>query len=1283
MATVSTYTLNYSTSQRNSSVKLKLIKEGISKKSFYQALSVSSNVSIDDFMIITDEDIFKNNPLFDEQYVLNDFLITENGILTKSEYSDVDTLFLKDLEDMNKKHVKLDKMIKGTFTIDNRIIEFTSFERNMSSLFGNDDFNLDIQELNDYLMGNINTTSKRIFILIIALQIIVGPLITKITTLNNELPTIWLYTPDVLYRFIGGEEPFIDFDTKLNDLVVLIETSLGLDHDNPLIFGDAYMMTYSPYVYNYLLNLNPKKTINLAQKIANFIYMNKIYEQSNYVRYIDQFHAPFSLTPVIGAILSRGIGWPYKSLTNRENIGFQFIELADEQNSTTVSNVVFADPVVESSFIRQDVDHFTDTTLNVDIIKDRLKIVFPELEQTLLNWGQKELFQKHVVFAGGAPSICASEFLWEEFHNNRIDTDIDLFIIGENNCKRRDVLKLLLEDLSKISVENVLPTVTCFKSVVKIEWLSKQEKKYRERRERTYLEEETDEQEQARRERYREVERRSERLRRQLLREGEETESPIGSEEESEAEIPVRAQPTRRSEEESEESEEESEESEEESPRLPVVRPPIPRQSPRRSEEESTESEEESEEEIPRQRMPIRTRKQSGEEGEEGEEENILGEVAPSEEKPEFPSYHRIIQIMCTDSQNPEEILYNFDMSHIQIGLSNDKIVTTPEYLHYTARNESLIIRNNIRIHRLIKAMRRGFTPVMMMPFTRLLSSKWGIFKNKSYLFRDQIARIEPCTPKDYNHYFTEYENNKPDIYYDREKFPQLDQMIKITVNSSRIIPLERKVNYLCIEAPNVKESTEPGIINVYENIKMDGRFRNAFDGYIGHSVNNLTIKKEFIYTLLSTQESDYKPVAEAIKKNWRQIVSSKENSWNINLRNITLRPLTEREYNDMDKYPERGTSENRANKLEYMKNNWYMMEYTLPVVIGKRTTGYQNIYFDEKKKLPFVILTGNLKDELMAIIIDELFKLNQQVGSRNYDQCKMQHNGEVIHQGKLFLIRMAAPVFALSLKYKHLDMSDTPILKDNLDPNYIYEGVCRLKTVEDREKYEENPYHYWQLNQVMQFWLHKSISHTNPDITGIVEMTKLEKTQKEMKETEAREMFTKTPRFTHREVIPEEKEEEEEEQSFLGFTLPIKQVKGGSKWLKVKNPENYSVIENIESEPEEEEIKPTIRQKPTTLTKSTTLTKPTLSGKSTLSEKPVPSAKPTTLPKPVPSQKPTTFGKPVPSVKSTTLGKPALVAKPTTSQKSIPSQKPTTLAKPATSQKLTKKKVSSSSGSE
>ncbi len=175
------------------------------------------------------------------------------------------------------------------------------------------------------------------------------------------------------------------------------------------------------------------------------------------------------------------------------------------------------------------------------------------------------------------------------------------------------------------------------------------------------------------------------------------------------------------------------------------------------------------------------------------------------------------IQIMCTDAICIEEVLYNFDSSHIQVGvefgLGEKTVFMTPEFCFYTPRRESLIIRSNIRFHRLIKMMQRGFRPVIRQSYCKIIGSNRLL--PEQYLRRGSFVSLEIVR---------EVDNVKE---------------VKMITQTGEMIE-EPSLHY--VKTPNCM-GKQVSHERIFKIIKMNGQFRNTFDSYIGANISKQFIK--------------------------------------------------------------------------------------------------------------------------------------------------------------------------------------------------------------------------------------------------------------------------------------------------------------------------------------------------------------------------------------------------------------------------------------------------------
>lgn len=659
-------------------------------------------------------------------------------------------------------------------------------------------------------------------------------------------------------------------------------------HCNVYANMSLYSLLYLFKLYSNTTNVN--KVYLIAQEVAN----NNFYDIDSGITLIDAYLYEMGNLKIedVGIIytLLRGSIWPYRKVISKKGMLRTNIEInplrnfregslpytqilhwgntivpiyRDEDIKLTIGPRL-ANNVVSSSLVHK-VKHF-DNGFNPNKIYKRIKTIFPEF---FLN---EMIENKNIVFAGGAPSICASDYLWDLLQKKKITTDIDLFVIGKNTASREYTKDRLLEYLAGIFVivgELIIrPNFRYFESVIKVEWVM--EKK----------------------------------------------------------------------------------------------------------------------------------------------------EIRPS------------VQIICTDVVLPMEVLYNFDMTHIQIGISgpNKELFCTPEYLYYTPRSETLLIRSNIRLPRLIKAMTRGFTPVMRIPYTQLITSGKPFIGRKIYLKLGEISTIE----------------------YDGEEV--------CTING------EEELCY-----PPYTFGYKRTLFEVGKKVKLDGRFRNAFDGYIGKAKPSFVLNEKYInmvetlypiykkYSQLTEKREIIKQLSEHLYKNYEILLLS---SRGFSIQNVVFQELTEDERKDLP----------LENSIQ--KDSFKMMEFTLPVFIQskERKSGYKYYYAKP-------VLTNNLyfPNNTIAFTVKNARDIWNTISfTLIEDEDILRVNAPNL---LLFRFRMLALLYDIT--YSHLDQSESPITSSSLDPNFIYEGIASYKEYLI-EKTTLQPLGFWKVNQVMKYLPSVNSYHQN-----------------------------------------------------------------------------------------------------------------------------------------------------------------------------------------------------------
>jgi hypothetical protein len=748
------------------------------------------------------------------------------------------------------------------------------------------------------IFGNTDVELSKKLIKIV-LQIIIG---SSWRFLRNS-PT------SHLYRFIDSSTKTIlfngenkDFYEVIDMLVKLFITFFNYQNGKPItletlpsfncnVYGDM-----SPFSLIYLFSINPKLAYFICQKVSDANFYN-LSEQGILIDPSIDTMVKYKIED-IGIIytLFRGTIWPYRKTISRrvmretdininpmrhfsnnakpnyllEEYNSARTDYKDEDIKLTVGPSL-AEPVIRSSLL-QEVNHFP-TGFNAAKIYNRIKTIFPDLFTTEM------LKLQGIVFAGGAPSICASDYLWDLYQRKEITTDIDLFIIGATTSVREKSKNGLLEFLAtkNVLVEGVLikPKFGFFESVIKVEWLY----------------------------------------------EGKHSCPPV--------------------------------------------------------------------------------------------------------------------QIICTDVTLPMEVLYNFDMTHIQIGifLSGSNIYSgfnnenklelycSPEYLYYAPRGETLLLRNSIRLHRLIKAMKRGFIPVMRMPYTKLLPS---------------------------------YDENIP-FFYRKKYYLEIGKRVTIELEDDYCLLDGRKV---LAQPPDTFHFHKP-LFQVANKVKLDGRFRNAFDGYIGKSKPTFVLEQKYL-TMLETLSSLYADFSEK-KVIVKQLSNYLDRNYDLKLKSTRGYSLRNVIFQDL-------TVDDR--KMLSLYDNlddpsYKMMEFTLPIhlkVEGKRS-GYK-YYFAPSH---YLNKTTPTRDDRMAFNINKIMDIWDTINLTLLEESKIRRFSD---NTSLLLFRFRMLSYLPDITYLHLDQSDSPIMDPKLDPNFVYEAVGNLKEI--------GRLPFWKIHQVIQYTPAILSSYTN-----------------------------------------------------------------------------------------------------------------------------------------------------------------------------------------------------------
>jgi hypothetical protein len=737
----------------------------------------------------------------------------------------------------------------------------------------------------------------------------------------------------------------------------------------------------------YLFSIDPLRAYTLAQRISNANYVNGTeradFKYDSFYDYLEGNITKRLEDLGIPETLFRGTIWPYRTrggvflgemITRPWRDVIEKVYLAKKDFDMVMNplwmvnkrfyssnfnsidylneNILFsprpslASPIVESSLLVK-TNHFPNG-FNPHKVYKRLQHLYPEFFSS-----DMAKLRNKVIFAGGAPSICASDYLWEQLLQGKISTDIDLFIVGRGS-KERDSTKNSLAELlarrgeidtdSSISEGKevkIFPRFKVFNSVMKVEWT---------------------------------------------------------------------------------------------------------RSTPSKEERKISES-------------------------------NLNYKVSSSLDEEKYPplppdAVHLAlpVQIICTDAKYSMEVLYNFDMTHIQFGLiagSEPIMFCTPEYLYYTPRSETLLIRNNIRIHRLIKAMKRGFNPVMRMPYTRIIPSGRITYFDDIVFTPNRIATLEPLPALQ-----TIMNRGR------RIKASKLWEMCLI----------DGKIEVAC-GTPNTDKLTEEGLpiegkldmLSAIKKVKLDGRFRNAFDGYIGRSKPTFVLKSDYT-TTMSTMSKIYDTIDDpAIRKTFLDEMRIKFVAFSVDsLGSYTLKNVT---FSDPIIGVDVTEELVRSIKLRNRDNNnnirgtVKIMNFTLPVHIAgnkefkkrsfennsKRT--HESLWSHPRKGYTYCFakpISNAQKPKAVPFVASPFVVFNYDdimdvINTTFLTRAYFNQAGE-----GTFYFRFQMLAYLPDISHINLDMGESPVLEPEMDSAFIYDAVCTYRNW-DKD--------YWVVNQVMKMW--------------------------------------------------------------------------------------------------------------------------------------------------------------------------------------------------------------------
>lgn len=206
----------------------------------------------------------------------------------------------------------------------------------------------------------------------------------------------------------------------------------------------------------------------------------------------------------------------------------------------------------------------------------------------------------------------------------------------------------------------------------------------------------------------------------------------------------------------------------------------------------------------------------------------------------------REIQVVCPYARSPLGVLINFDSTFIQIGYQDGEFIATPGHCFFTPRSETLITRYNVRFHRMLKAIERGFMPVsdarghLMYPTKTVFSSRWPFALSASKPLDEEWvlerARDAYIIAKkiDTSHYDSSLQ---APVINDKELFDVLLEEFREKAKDS-----------------NAKESVT---MSVYDPLKLNGTAKEKKDAMV--TICRLKTSKPHIEWIATTTEEAMK----------------------------------------------------------------------------------------------------------------------------------------------------------------------------------------------------------------------------------------------------------------------------------------------------------------------------------------------------------------------------------------------------------------------------------------
>jgi len=197
------------------------------------------------------------------------------------------------------------------------------------------------------------------------------------------------------------------------------------------------------------------------------------------------------------------------------------------------------------------------------------------------------------------------------------------------------------------------------------------------------------------------------------------------------------------------------------------------------------------------------------------------------------PNQVFVLQIIATDCQTPLEVLMNFDTSNIQVGYDiHHGLCCAPLFSLYYRKREAVLIRYNIRAVRLVKALYRGFSVKLIMPYSFITSNRgsfeqFELTKGKPVLI-SKTLEAAGVRVADRPRPLERPTRRAPQEQY--WSLPGDEGNYHVVFNDQRYDTL--RVRAADKEAFHPRGAPRTEELDL-DQLKLDGRFRNGFDDYI------------------------------------------------------------------------------------------------------------------------------------------------------------------------------------------------------------------------------------------------------------------------------------------------------------------------------------------------------------------------------------------------------------------------------------------------------------------